>query len=221
MKQIYNIIIPVIGLAAVSCTDFLNPRYVEIVELGATTKIFTISKEVEDCSFGLKSNVDFTARIVQGAEWLGFDGAEGPQISCPASTESIGLHSTANTGFPRMAMVELAAEGRSDTVFVKQEGKYLQMVRLLQDVISVKPEGETVEVDMDTNLPARDIRTSTEDSGVGAVSYKDNILTVNILPNDSRNDRTIRISVYCISQWRDRIGSVLTIKQPKINNQSK
>lgn len=218
MKRLKISFLILLAAAAAACTDFLNPRYVEITELGATVKENTLSVSADDCTIPIKSNVDFTAKIVKGAEWLSFDSDISGISSrdCDAFLKEISLYSTANTGFPRMALVTLEANGRSDTAYVRQEGKYGQFVELGVTEITAAPSGGTYTVDVDTNVPVRDIVTSVDRDGVDGTSYKDNVLTIQLSPNNGRNDRKISMKVFCRDEWRREIGTVLTINQEKI-----
>ena len=219
MKQLKTIFIAqIVAVLATACTEYLNPRYVEVTELGAMVKTDTLPVTAGDCIVPLKSNVNFVAKVVKGAEWLSFDSDNmGVHTrDCDAAVRDISLYSTANTGFPRMALVTLEAGGRSDTIYVKQEGKYRQFVELGVSEITARPEGGVYFVDVDTNVPARDIIVSADKDGVAGASYKDNVLTIQMSPNSGRNDRLLNMKVFCLDQWRREIGTVLTIKQKKL-----
>lgn len=208
----------VVAVLATACTEYLNPRYVEVTELGAMVKTDTLSVTAGDCIIPVKSNVNFVAKVEKGSEWLSFDSGDTGVSSrdCDAAVRDISLYSTANTGFPRMALVVLEAGRRSDTVYVMQEGKYSQFVELGVSEITAEPEGGVIFVDVDTNVPARDIIVSADKDGVAGASYKDNVLTVSVAPNNGRNDRTINLKVFCRDGWRREIGNVLIIRQKKI-----
>ena len=218
MKQLKTIFIAqIVAVLATACTEYLNPRYVEVTELGAMVKTDTLPVTAGDCIVPLKSNVNFVAKVVKGAEWLSFD-SDNTGVhtrDCDAAVRDISLYSTANTGFPRMALVVLEAGRRSDTVYVMQEGKYSQFVELGVSEITAEPEGGVIFVDVDTNVPARDIFAFADKDGAEA-SYKDNVLTVSVAPNNGRNDRTINLKVFCRDGWRREIGNVLIIRQKKI-----
>lgn len=219
MKHLKTIFLTLTAaVCATACTEYLDPRYVEVTELGALVKTDTLSVTADDCTIPVKSNVNFVAKVVKGAEWLSFD-SDNTGVhtrDCDAAVRDISLYSTANTGFPRMALVTLEAGGRSDTVYVMQEGKYSQFVELGVSEITAKPEGGVYFVDVDTNVPARDIVASADNDGVGGTSYGDNVLTVSIAPNNGRNDRTINLKVFCRDEWRREIGNILIIRQKKI-----
>ncbi|MBP5539658.1 MAG: BACON domain-containing protein [Bacteroidales bacterium] len=202
--------------STISCTDYLSPRYNDIVALGATNKSVTIDAEPNTCMFRLTSNVDFGAYVVSGSEWLKFEENGSDQLLCYASRRNIKLRATANRGFPRMGIVTLEAEGRADTLFVKQEGQLEPFVQLQVTDLTAAPEGGTYRFTLETNLPARDIRTQADMEGILSVTYEESTLTVVMSPNDGRNDRHIHLDVYSITQWREKIGSVLNITQKKI-----
>ena len=219
MKRLKTIFIAmVVAVLATACTEYLNPRYVEVTELGAMVKTDTLSVTAGDCIIPVRSNVNFVAKVEKGAEWLSFDsGDTGVSFrDCDAAVRDISLYSTANTGFPRMALVVLQAGRRSDTVYVMQEGKYRQFVELGVKEITAEPEGGVYFVDVDTNVPARDIFVSADKDGVDKVTYNDNVLTIQMSPNSGRNDRLLNMKVFCLDQWRREIGTVLTIKQKKL-----
>lgn len=219
MKRLKSILIAqVVAVLATACTEYLDPRYVEVTQLGALVKTDTLSVTAGDCIIPVKANVNFVAKVEKGSEWLSFDSDNTGVCSrdCDSAVRDISLYSTANTGFPRMALVTLEAGGRSDTVYVKQEGKYRQFVELGVSEITAEPEGGVYFVDVDTNVPARDIFVSADKDGVDEVSYKDNVLTVSVAPNNGRNDRTINLKVFCRDEWRREIGNILIIRQKKI-----
>ena len=201
---------------AVSCTDYLHPEYVDVVSLGATVKSNTLSRDANSSMFRMTSNVDFDAIIVQGSEWLRFEGNDGNRLHCPASTRTIRLRATANLGFPRMGLVTLEAGGRADTLYVKQEGTLQPFVLLRETSLTASPDGGTYSFLVETNLPKRDIQTFIDIEGIESARYEENLLTVVVSPNDGRNDRTFHLDIFCITQWRDKIGSTLTISQKKI-----
>ena len=200
----------------VSCTDYLNPEYRDIVALGATNKSVTIDCEPNTCMFRLTSNVDFDAVVVSGSEWLKFEENGADRLPCYASRKNIKLRATANHGFPRMGLVTLEADGRADTLFVKQEGLLEPFVRLQVTELTAAPEGGTYRFVLETNLPARDIYTQADMEGIQSVQYEESTLTVVMSPNDGRNDRHIHLNVYSVTQWREKIGSVLNITQKKL-----
>ena len=76
MKKIFGIVVAVSAFLA-SCSSPYYPEYVPVVSLGANTSALVCESVEGSSSLNVISNVEYTATIISGTEWLSFADAEG------------------------------------------------------------------------------------------------------------------------------------------------
>ena len=80
MRKIFGIIVAASALFA-SCSSPYYPEYVPVVSLGASTSNLICESEEGSCSLNVISNVEYTATIISGSEWLSFKHVAGTTYS--------------------------------------------------------------------------------------------------------------------------------------------
>ena len=128
MRKIFGIIVAVSAFLA-SCTSPYYPEYVSIVSLGANTSALVCESNEGTASLKVISNVDYSATLISGTEWLNFvDTPEAVRYGS-GNTVLVFKHKKNNVD-KRVAYLVLAAENRTDTVKIKQKSiheDYLQI----------------------------------------------------------------------------------------------
>ena len=119
MRKIFGIIVAVSAFLA-SCTSPYYPEYVPVVSLGASTSALVCETEAGSASLKVISNVDYTATLISGTEWLNF--ADTPEaIRYGSGNTVLVFNHKKNNADKRVAYLVLAAENRTDTVKIKQK----------------------------------------------------------------------------------------------------
>ncbi len=131
MKKIFGFVVAVSAFLA-SCTSPYYPEYVPVVSLGANTSALVCESEEGSASLNVISNVEYTATIISGNEWLSFADVNGDTYTGNGNTVLVFNH-RANNHDKRVARMVLAAETRRDTVKIKQKGYF-------EDYLSIHPE---------------------------------------------------------------------------------
>ena len=131
MKKIFGFVVAVSAFLA-SCTSPYYPEYVPVVSLGANTSALVCESEEGSASLNVISNVEYTATIISGNEWLSFADVNGDTYTGNGNTV-LKLRHLANNHDKRVARIVLAAESRRDTIKIKQKGQF-------EDYLDVHPE---------------------------------------------------------------------------------
>ena len=71
MKKIFGIVVAVSAFLA-SCSSPYYPEYVPVVSLGANTSALVCENVEGSSSLNVISNMEYTATIISGTEWLSF-----------------------------------------------------------------------------------------------------------------------------------------------------
>ena len=122
MKKIFGIIIAVSAIMA-SCSSPYYPEYVPVISLGANTSKHICDKEEGESSINIISNVEYTATIISGYEWLSFVDSD-TNVYTGRNNTVLGFYRRANNNDKRVARVVLESGSRRDTVKVMQYGAF-------------------------------------------------------------------------------------------------
>ena len=131
MKKIFGIVVAVSAFLA-SCSSPYYPEYVPVVALGANTSALVCESEEGTASLNVISNVEYTATIISGDEWLSFADTESLTRVGNGNSVLVFNH-RANNHDKRVARLVLAAESRRDTIRIKQKGCF-------EDYLTIHPE---------------------------------------------------------------------------------
>ena len=176
-----------------------------VVELGGKPEVVSLGAEaVAGGSFEVISNVAYNTAVVKGSEWLKITRAGGPVVE---------FDCYANNGFAREARVELSFAERRDTVSIRQQGRYLPFVQLLQDKLEIPASGGRRSIAFASNLPCAELSVRVSDSRLSIISVENNILSFELAPSSSMDSRKFTLSLYYENDWAEVTESVLTITQ--------
>lgn len=224
MKKIFGIIVAVSAFMA-SCSSPYYPEYVPIVSLGASTSALVCENTDSSCSLNVISNVEYTATIISGDEWLSFADTNSLTRTGNGNTVLVFNH-RANNHVKRVARLVLAAETRRDTIKIKQKGQF-------EDYLDIHPEDKaqylTLENGTRLSVPEEGgsyslrLRTSCLDQelsfwcdrpeAITDVKFENKILSFNVTKNEDGQPRIIMIDVSYIDGWDDKRTYSFSIKQ--------
>ena len=122
MKKIFVIILAVSAFMA-SCSSPYYPEYVRVVSLGANTSSLMCENTEGEVELSVLSNVEYTATLISGSEWLSFKDTEGVTRIGNGNSIIEFVHKQNNNG-KRVARLVLSADARRDTVKIKQYGRF-------------------------------------------------------------------------------------------------
>ena len=219
MKKLFAISILVAALCT-SCIDGYvhdDAHYVPEVILGAREKSQIVEAADGVCSFNVITNCDYEARIVSGEKWASFSDTKETVTARSAYETVISFDYNANTAGPRVAKVVLSAEGRRDTIAIKQKGLYEENVTVVgESTISAPVEGGhyTLRVEF-TGLLEKDIKISCIQADVVSnILLDDNkVLSFDVLKNETQNPRTAKIEISYLTGWDEKKSTVVTVNQ--------
>lgn len=215
------------GISALACLwscsgkmIFDDAQYEPDIKLGAKVKSVECEETFGECSFDIVSNVEYTATIVKGAEWLSFTGNEGVSEQTLRWSSTLGLSFTANRGYRRSGRVVLSAGGRTDTLLIKQRGIFEQELTSDTEAISVPGAGGTFGVGITTNLLKKDFHFETVDTKdyplngkADKLRYSDGVFSFRVLPSESRDEKTFIVRIYALDDWGEKVKTDITITQ--------
>lgn len=224
MKKIFGIIVAVSAFMA-SCSSPYYPEYVPIVSLGASTSALVCENTDSSCSLNVISNVEYTATIISGEEWLSF--ADTKSLTRKGFGNSVLVFNhRANNHDKRVARLVLAADTRRDTIKIKQKGQF-------EDYIDMHPEDKTefLTLEKGTRLLVPEeggsyslrLRTSCLDQElifwtdrpevVTDVKFENKIISFRVNKNEDGQPRIIQIELSYIDGWDDKKSYSFSIKQ--------
>lgn len=226
MKKIFGIVVAVSAFLA-SCSSPYYPEYVPVVSLGANTSALVCESVEGSSSLNVISNVEYTATIISGTEWLSFADAEGDVRVGNGNTVLVFNH-LKNNHVKRVAYVVLAAESRRDTVKVKQKCS-----AGFEDYLEVNAEdkAEYFTLDNGTRMPMPEaggeyklrLKTSCMDHQISfwtdrtdaLVDFKmDNgVFYFRAKPNEDSQPRIMTIRLSYVDGWDDVRSLDISIKQ--------
>ena len=224
MKKIFGFVVAVSAFLA-SCTSPYYPEYVPVVSLGANTSALVCESEEGTASLNVISNVEYTATIISGNEWLSFADVNGDTYTGNGNTVLVFNH-RANNHDKRVARMVLAAETRRDTVKIKQKGYF-------EDYLSIHPEDVEAQMPLENGtrmlLPEKGgeyklrLRTSCLDHQISfytdrpdaIVDFKvsNGVFTFRVKENVDAQPRIMVVELSYFDGWDDKRTCSFSIKQ--------
>lgn len=224
MKKIFGFVVAVSAFLA-SCTSPYYPEYVPVVSLGANTSALVCESEEGTASLNVISNVEYTATIISGNEWLSFADVNGDTYTGSGNTVLVFNH-RANNHDKRVARMVLAAETRRDTVKIKQKGYF-------EDYLSIHPEDVEAQMPLENGtrmlLPEKGgeyklrLRTSCLDHQISfytdrpdaIVDFKvsNGVFTFRVKENVDAQPRIMVVELSYFDGWDDKRTCSFSIKQ--------
>ena len=219
MKKLILICISLV-LAAFSCTK-QNAEYVSVISLGASEKVIECPVEYSECEFFVYADkyvnsrdcnpIDYEAAILDNQSWVAF-GDNGTAFINKRGSGPLRMHLDANAGLRRSARIVLRAEGRTDTLTVRQEGIYREYIRLVGNYPVVPAEGGTYEAVVETNMLPAFLKISGS-AGITDYGMSHNLVTFTVGPSPSRDRRSISITVSAPDGWGETVSGSVTLQQ--------
>ena len=224
MKKIFGSVVAVSAFLA-SCSSPYYPEYVPVVALGANTSALVCESEEGTASLNVISNVEYTATIISGDEWLSFADTESLTRVGNGNSVLVFNH-RANNHDKRVARLVLAAESRRDTIRIKQKGCF-------EDYLTIHPEdkelymtlengtrmlipeaGGVYELRLRTSCLDHQISCSTDRTDA-VVDFKveNGVLSFRVKENVDSQPRILTVNVSYVDGWDDVKTYSFTIKQ--------
>ena len=214
MKKIFGIIVAVSAFLA-SCSSPYYPEYVKIVSLGATTSSLICEREEGAAKLNVYSNVEYTATITSGSEWLSFADTEGEVRTGNGNTVLVFNH-LQNNNEKRVAYLVLAAENRRDTIKIKQKS-------IFEDYLEIHPEdkAELFLADKNTRMELPELggqfelrlRTSAQSDAISFwtdrtdalvdMKVENSVLSFSVKENLDGQPRLMTIRLSYVDGWDD------------------
>lgn len=224
MKKIFGIVVAVSAFLA-SCSSPYYPEYVPVVALGASTSNLICEGDEGTASLNIISNVEYTATIISGDEWLSFADTESLTRVGNGNTVLVFKH-RANNNDKRVARMVLAAESRRDTVKIKQKSSF-------EDYLTIHPEDITAYLTLENgtrmSIPEAGgvyelrLRTSCLDYQLSCstdrtdaiVDFKveNGVLSFRVKENIDSQPRIMNITLSYVDGWDDVCTYSFSIKQ--------
>lgn len=224
MKKIFGIVVAVSAFLA-SCSSPYYPEYVPVVALGANTSALVCENDEGTASLNIISNVEYTATIISGEEWLSFADTESLTRVGNGNSVLVFNH-RANNHDKRVARLVLAAESRRDTVKIKQKGHFDDYLAIHpEDVelyltlengtrMSVPEAGGNYELRLRTSCLDHQISCTTDrPDAVGDFKVENGVLSFRVKENVDSQPRILTIEVSYIDGWDDKKTYTFSIKQ--------
>lgn len=224
MKKIFGLIIAVSAIMA-SCSSPYYPEYVPVISLGANTSKHICDKEEGESSINIISNVEYTATIISGYEWLSFVDSD-TNVYTGRNNTVLGFYRRANNNDKRVARVVLESGSRRDTVKVMQYGAF-------EDYLTIHPEDKDTYLTLDggTRLSVPELggeyefrlRTSCLDHQIkfwtdrpdAIVDFKveNKVLKFRVKANEDNQPRIMEVQLSYLDGWDETRTWEFSIKQ--------
>ena len=225
MKKIFGIILVVAASAMASCSAPYYPEYVPIVSLGANTSSLICESGEGESSLHVISNVEYTATIIQGGEWLSFADTES-LVRTGYGNEAVRLSLLANNNGKRVGRVVLAAETRRDTIKVKQYGRFEDFLEIHptdkanlfplnnNTRMEIEEAGGDYAVHLKTSCLDHQISFWTDEPEI-VTNFKveNSVLTFHVNKNDDKQPRILSVELSYIDGWDDKQTLAFSIRQ--------
>ena len=209
-----------IALAALSCSK-QKAEFVRMISLGASEKSAECPVEFGECEFYVYADeyinskdctpIDYEAEILGDEGWLTF-GDNGLRNIEKNGSGPLRLRLDANTGVRRSARVVLRAEGRTDSLLVKQEGVLREYIRVSGDFPTVPASGGTYEARVETNVLPALLKVSGS-AGIDDWDMAHNIVRFVVGASPSRDRRDLTLTVSTVDGWGETVNGSVTLQQ--------
>lgn len=216
-----SVLLAAAGLLAACNID--DAAKIDLVELGATQKVFTVSEEAGNLEVSVLSNGAYHIEQLDDANWIAFDRMAGE------GDGTLNISYTMNEEFKRMTRFVLCSDvdSRRDTLSLKQQGAITALLTKENTSLIAPGKGGDLVETIQTNIPfsyMTVITTFPEGADTtwissikiadGGDSADNHNLTITTTPNpDSSNPRTAAIDFSYTDGWGDRVGITLNLVQ--------
>lgn len=223
MKKIFGIILAVSACLA-SCSSPYYPEYRPIVALGAETSSLVCENTEGYCTLSIISNVEYTATLISGSEWLSFADTEGA-VRVSKGNERVEFKHMQNNNDKRVARLVLAAGERRDTVKIKQKGRFEDYLVIHDDDkelfslekgtrIPVQWEGGEISFRLRTSCMDHELSAwSAEPTVVNGFKFQNGVCSFFVSANDELQPRIVAFNITYVDGWEDTKTLALSIRQ--------
>lgn len=193
-------------LAAALCLAGCNKNEMKSVTvLGGKPKIVVLpGADAGKGFFDVITNVNYTAQVVKGGQWLKLTGSDEVVVT---------FDYYANNGFARESRVVLSHQERTDTISIRQAGRYEPFVNLSLTEAVVGCEGGKGSVQVSTNVPDACLMLVVSDPQVKTAILHDNTLSYEVKPTTRKDTKRYSIAVRFINDWGEATEGKLTLIQ--------
>jgi len=198
-------IVYIIAAVAVCACSKLLPEEIDVVQMGIVQE--NVVAECNECSVGAKviSDRDYALSVNGEAPWMKI---------VEATRDTIVFRLDENEAFCRSVYVNISANGRVDSVQVRQKGKWKESIALSETFVEAPVEGTPISVRVMSNLPSDYlVATTLDDKAIGNISIKDYILTFDVLPTHNRDKKTYNVTVSYVDGWGETVSAKITVIQ--------
>ncbi len=200
-KMIYTVLACAV---AVSCGR-LFPDKVDVVQLGIVQDFVVASAAQDIVGAKVISDRDYKFAVEGDAPWMSVE---------LAARDTLVFSVERNDGFCRSVYVCVSADGRTDRLQLRQEGKWQESISLHDSSVDVPASGGRVSTRVISNLPSDCLAASTLDTkSIASLSLEDYILSFDVLPSMVRDRRTYVVTVSYTDGWGREISGTLTVRQ--------
>ena len=209
------------GLLAACNVD--DAAQIDLVELGATQKVYTVSEEAGILEVNVLSNGAYHVEQLDDADWISFDRTSGK------GDGTLNVSYTMNEEFKRMTRFVLCSDvdSRRDTLSLKQQGTISALLTKENTSLIAPGKGGDLVETIRTNVPFSYMTVKTsfpegaDSTWISGIKIADSgdasdnrALTITTTPNpDASNPRTAAIDFSFTDGWGDRVGITLNLVQ--------
>ena len=209
------------GLLAACNVD--DAAQIDLVELGATQKVYTVSEEAGILEVNVLSNGAYHVEQLDDADWISFDRTSGK------GDGTLNVSYTMNEEFKRMTRFVLCSDvdSRRDTLSLKQQGTISALLTKENTSLIAPGKGGDLVETIRTNVPFSYMTVKTsfpegaDSTWISGIKIADSgdasdnrVLTITTTPNpDASNPRTAAIDFSFTDGWGDRVGITLNLVQ--------
>lgn len=154
--------------------------------------------------FDVISNVRYDVKVIKGGGWLTVTDVDDVVVA---------FDYYANNGFARESRVVLSFQERTDTISIRQAGRYEPFVTLAQNEVNVACDGGEGCVDVCTNVPNASLQVVVSDPQVKTAVLENNTLCYEVKPTTKKDTKRYNVTVRYINDWGESTQEILTIIQ--------
>lgn len=203
MRKIFMIFAAALCLAACNKDEMKS-----VTVLGGKPKVVVLpGADAGKGFFDVITNVNYDAKVVKGAEWLRLTGSDEVVVT---------FDYYANNGFARESRIVLSFQERTDTISIRQAGRYEPFVILSESEVIVPSDGGKGSVDVSTNVPDASLQLVVSDAQVKTAVLENNTLYYEVKPTTKKDTKRYSISVRFLNDWGEATEDVLTLVQEPV-----
>ena len=182
---------------------------VDIIKLGWTEKIISISERTSDGAAQLIANRPFNVKVEEGSEWIHLP-VEGLM---PSTRKEIPFRCEANQSFKRIGKIILSAGTRVDTLFIRQEGALQDRISLANKTFSVSKYGGSFRTEVECFRYTDNLNVETSVPSMVSAYIVDGWLNIKVAEAVARDPKEYTVTVFYLNGWGERTEAVLTLQQ--------